>query len=371
MRPHSRRVIDIGKGEPDFHTPDHVKEAAYAAIAENFTKYTPQPGIRELREAIAEKLERENRVRVTPGQIVVSCGGKHSVDNVIRLLLKSGDEALMVTPYWFAYPGQVRLAGAAPVLVPAREENGFIPDPADVRRAITNRTRLLIVNSPNNPTGAVYPREILEELGRIALEHDLMVLTDEVYEKLLYDDAEHVSIAGLGDDIAERTITVNSVSKTHAMTGWRIGYAALPGGLAGRVAGIQQLSTSAPCAISQRAALTALTGGQSHIAMMVASYTTRRAFLLKRLSQMPRLRASPPMGAFYCFVNVAGCFGRTGLGHGIQNADDFVSLLENEAGVKAVSGSGFGSDTHVRISFAVAESDLREGLGRVEQLMGS
>ena len=367
----AQRIVDIGKGEPDFHTPDHIKEAAYAAIAENFTKYTPQPGIPELREAIAEKLERENGVRVTSDQVVVSCGGKHSVDNVIRCLLQPGDEALVMSPYWFAYPGQVRLAGGTPVLVPTREENGYVPSPEDVRAAVTAKTRLLIFNSPNNPTGAVYPQELLQELAQIAIDHGLMVLSDEVYEQMVYDGARHVSMASLGQDIAARTVTVNSVSKTHAMTGWRIGYAALPGDLADRIIAIQQLSTSAPSAVSQRAALAALTGDQLHVGRMVSSYAHRRELVLDRIERLRGLSATRPEGAFYCFASIAALVGREVRGTVISDADEFVDLVEREAGVRVVSGVAFGAPDHIRLSFAVSAEDLKAGLDRIEALLGA
>jgi aspartate aminotransferase len=369
MTPEAHRLLDIGKGEPDFHTPDHIKLAACAAIAENFTKYTPQSGIPELREAIAGKFQRENGLRVTPEQVVVSCGGKHSIDNVIRALLKPGDEALIMTPHWFAYPGQVRLAGASPVFVPTHECDGFLPNPEQVRAAITPKARLMILNSPANPTGAVYSLELLEELAHIAIDHNLTVLADEVYEKLLYDGTRHVSIASLNEDIAARTVTINSVSKTHAMTGWRIGYAALPGELAEHIVAIQRLSTSAPSAISQRAALAALTGDQSHVESMVASYAERRALVLDRIERIPVLTAARPAGTFYCFVNISACLGRFIRGCSITNADGFSELLERHVRVKVVSGMAFGAPEHIRISFAVPADDLDAAFCRIEELI--
>lgn len=358
-------LVDIGKGEPDFHTPEHIKHAAFRAIEVNFTKYTPQPGIPELRKAIAGKFCAENGIEVAPDHIVVSCGGKHAVDNAIRAVVRPGDEAIMVAPYWFAYPRQVELAGGAPVYVAARPENRYVPDPDEVRRAITPRTRLIVLNTPNNPTGAVYPRDVLEAVAAIAADCDAYILADEVYEKLVFDGAAHVSIASLGPEIAARTITVNSVSKTHAMTGWRIGYAALPGELASRVTEIQSVSTSAPSAISQKAALEALTGDQSHVARMVAAYAQRRAYMLERIARMPQLSVVAPAGTFYCFVDVRAALHSRATG----DADAFTRLLRDQAGVGVVSGCGFGAPEHIRVSFAVGMDTLEEGFDRMERLL--
>ena len=362
-------LVDIAKGEPDFHTPDFIKRAAWEAIEANFTKYTPQPGIPELREAAARKLRTENAIDAAPEDIVITCGGKHAVEMTIRCLIRPGDEAIVITPHWFAYPGQIKMAGGTPVLVAARETDGFVPDVEAVSNAITSRTRLIILNSPANPTGAVYPRRFLEAVAALAVENDLHVLSDEVYEKILFDGAQHVSIASLGGGIAERTVTVNSVSKTHAMTGWRIGYALLPGGLAKRVIGIQELSTSAPCAVSQRAALAALTGNQSHVAAMTASYAARRDFLCDRVASIPGLEAVPPKGTFYCLVSTRGLRGRVLGGCAVDNADDFVRAAQDTAGVRVLSGVPFGAPQHIRISFAVSLQAIEEGMVRLERLI--
>lgn len=357
-------IIDIGKGEPDFQTPGHIKKAGHAAIDEDFTKYTPQPGIPELRAAIARKFAEENGIEASPAQIVVSCGGKHAVDNAVRCLTQPGDEVIVVTPYWFAYPEQVRLCGGVPVFVETRGEHGYLPDAAKVRAAITPRTRLIIINSPNNPTGAVYPRALLEELAQIAIENDVMVLSDEVYEKILFDGARHVSIASLGAGIASRTVTVNSVSKTHAMTGWRIGYALLPGDLAQRVTSIQTVTTSAPSAISQRAALAAFTGSQDHILQMVSAYAERRRFTLEQIGCIPQFSTVAPAGTFYYFIDIARLIGQTVSGRKVHNADVFVQLLRECAGVNVVSGVPFGAPRYIRVSFAVGLDALREGFKR-------
>lgn len=364
-----KTILDIGKGEPDFPTPAHVKQAAHEAINADFTKYTPQPGIPELRRAVARKFATENGIVVDPEQVVISCGGKHSVEQAIRCLVRPDDEVLIVTPHWFAYPEQVTFAGGRPVLVPADESDDFLPDPRTVRKAISAKTHLLILNSPNNPTGAVYPRGLLEELAQIAMEHNLFVLSDEVYEKVLFEGAKHVSIASLGADIAARTITVNSVSKTHAMTGWRIGYAALPGDLARRVIALQRVSTSAPSSVSQRAALAALTAGQQHVKAMAAAYTERRRRTLERLAGIPSFSTVPPRGTFYCFVNIDGMLDRSICGARIDGADAFVRVLRELAGVQIISGAEFGSDRHIRISFAAALNVLDEAFDRIEEML--
>ena len=361
--------IDIAKGEPDFHTPAHIKKAACEAIDANFTKYTPQPGIPELREAIADKFRRENGIMAAPDDIVVSCGGKHSVEQAIRALIRPGDEALLITPHWFAYPEQVKLAGGVPVLVEAHAVDGFVPRIEALEQALTPRTRLIVFNTPNNPTGAVYPRPFLEQTAELALEHSLYVLSDEVYEHIRFEGAEHVSLASLSSKVAARTITVNSVSKTHAMTGWRIGYAHLPDGGAARVTAIQQVSTSAPCAVSQRAALAALTGPQDHVTEMTAAYAVRRTAMLQGIASIPGLEALPPRGAFYCFVNMSGLVGKALRGHAIHHADSLVRAVREEAGVHMLSAASFGAPQYLRLSFAVSLEAIEEGLDRLSRLI--
>jgi aspartate aminotransferase len=365
----TRHLIDLGRGEPDFHTPAHVKQAAREAIEANYTKYTPQPGIPELRDAIARKFASGNGIHVSADEIVVSCGGKHSVELAIRALISPGDEVIIMTPHWFAYPKQVELAGGLPVLVPTREEDGFVPCVDRVKQSLTSRTRLIVLNTPGNPTGAVYPHDCLMSLADLALESDCHILSDEVYERFLFDGSKHVSIAGLDSEIARRVMTINSVSKTHAMTGWRIGYAALPGDLAERVIAIQEVSTSAPSAVSQRAALAALSGSQDHIGEMLQAYEARRAFVLDHLAGIPGISVFPPRGAFYCFVNISGLLQKDLHGRRAKDADSFVNLLCRGTGVQVSSGTPFGADKHIRISFARSMEDLQVGLDRVKQFL--
>ena len=363
-----QHLINIARGEPDFPTPDHVKQAACEAIAENFTRYTQAPGIPELREAIASKLESENGIRTATEQVVVSCGAKFSVENAVRCSVGPGDEAILISPHWEAYPGQIKLAGARPVFVTTAAGSGYQPDPNAVRSAVTSRTRLLILNSPTNPSGAVYSRSLIETLAEIALEHKLTVISDEVYEMVTFDDARHVSIASLSDEVAARCVTVNSMSKTHAMTGWRIGYAALPVDLAKRVIALQSLTTSAPSSISQKAALAALTGDQSHVKCMVNAYAERRTFVLDRLDRMPFLSTYAPLGTFYCFVDISTLVGHSLRGRPIDDARSLSRLIRDEAGVRVIAGNDFGSDRHLRISFSNSLEDLQEGLERIEAL---
>ena len=365
------QIVDLSGGQPDFPTPAHVKEAGHRAIDDNFTRYTPQPGFDDLREAIARKLKKDNALDVSPEQVVVSCGAKHSLYNVMNCVLQPGDEAIVLRPYWFAYPAQIRLAGGVPVFVPTRERDGFQPDPDAVRAAITDATRLLIINSPCNPTGAVYRRDILSRLAELAVKRDLFMVTDEVYETILFEGAQHVSVGSLGPEIASRTITINSVSKTHSMTGWRIGYAALPVELAEKVTRLQSVSTSGPCAIAQRAALAALEEPSSHVHAMVTEYAARREYLLRRLAGMDGLAYSPPQGTFYVFLNISGLIGRTLRGHPVRNSDEFAESLANETGVKVASGTPFGSDRHVRICFATSTEVLEQGMDRIERFIAS
>jgi aspartate aminotransferase len=274
---------------------------------------------------------------------------------------------LIPTPCWFCYPDQVTMAGGVPVLLPTRHEDGFQPEVEQLRAAVTDRTRMVILNTPGNPTGAVFSRETLRAIGELACERDLLVVADEVYEAILFDDAAHVSLASLRDEIAARTITVNSVSKTHAMTGWRIGYAAMPLELAERVTLLQSNSTSGPAAPSQRAALAALTGDQSHVAAMTASYAQRRGYLLERLATMPELTCVPPQGTFYLFLDVSALLGKRIGGHVLSDVHQLTQSLLEDAGVKVTSGRSFGSERHVRLSFAAAQADLELGMDRLAE----
>ncbi len=364
----TKNYIDIAKGEPDFHTPDFVKQAAIEAIHANRTKYTPFQGILELREAASRKFHHQNGLDAHPDDIVVTCGGKHALYLAFASLLEPGDEAIILAPYWMAYPKQILMAGGTPVFVQTQEDRAFAPDIEAIKESLTPRTRLVILNSPSNPTGAVYSRGFLQKLGELAVERQIYIVSDEVYETILFDGAAHVSIASLDTAFAQRTVTINSVSKTHAMTGWRIGYALFPKSLAQKASGIISSSTSAPSSVSQYAALAALEGDQSHVAMMAASYAERRAFLGKRIEELPHCHAIPPQGAFYFFMNISGLLGSAIHGHAITNADDYMRLALESAYVHVHSGVLFGASDHLRLSFAVSMDALKEGMDRLERL---
>ncbi|MER3425979.1 MAG: aspartate aminotransferase [Thermoleophilia bacterium] len=350
-------LVPLTAGEPDFDTPEHVKEAARRALAQGKTKYAPPAGIPELREALAEKFRRENGLAVAPEETIVTVGGKQALFNLFQALLDPGDEVIVLAPYWVSYPEMVRLAGGVPVEVATRPEDGFVPDPEAVRRAITPRTKALVVNSPNNPTGAVYPQEVLEALARLAVEHDFYLVSDEIYEHLIYEGA-HFSPGTLAP---ENTITVNGAAKAFAMTGWRIGYACGPRGVIKAMADISSQSTTSPDTIAQWAALEALTNleaSQAFIQMARKAYQKRRDLLLEGLSALG-LKAVRPSGAFYVLLNTDAF------------AEDEIQAAERllEARVAVVPGTDFAAYRHVRLSYATSEENLKKALGRMATLL--
>jgi len=358
-------VIDFSTGEPDFDTPEPVKAAAEAAIRAGFTKYTPSSGIDELRGAIADKLQAELGVRYEKSQILVSCGAKHSLYNLAEALLEEGDELIIPTPYWVSYSDQALLNDAKAVLLPTREEEGYAIRPAELERLITPRTKAILVNSPCNPTGATYDRKMLESIASIALRHDLLVISDEIYEKVIYDGAQHVSIATLGPAMASRTVIINGVSKAYAMTGWRIGYAAGPKDLITAMANIQSQSTSNPCSISQKAAVAALKLGEPFTRQMVTEFDRRRRVLVDGLNRLPGVRCRMPGGAFYAFPNISGLLGKTGPSGPLKSPADLAKYLLKEAHIAVVPGEPFGSQEHVRLSYATSMDNIVRGLDRL------
>ena len=359
-------VVDFASGEPDFDTPDLVKAEAEAAIRSGFTKYTASSGIDELRRAIAEKLATEQGLRYDVSQILVSCGAKHTLYNVAEALLEAGDEVIIPSPFWVSYRDQVLLNDAAPVLLETREAEGYAVDRARLEACVTPRTKAIIVNSPCNPTGAIYDRATLEAIADVALRHDLLLVSDEIYEKILYDGARHVSIAALGPDVAARTVVVNGVSKAYAMTGWRIGYAAGPKELITAMANIQSQSTSNPTSISQKAAIAALRGGEAFTRRMVVEFDRRRRLIVEGLNKLPGVSCRMPAGAFYAFPNVAGVFGRRSDRGPIVTAADLADYLLKEARVAAVPGEPFGSPAHLRLSYATSVEAIGRGLDRMK-----
>ncbi|MEW6727696.1 MAG: pyridoxal phosphate-dependent aminotransferase [Bacillota bacterium] len=363
-------VINFGVGEPDFDTPEHIKEAAIEAIRRGATKYTPVAGTLALRKAVADKLLRDNGLAYEPSQIVVSVGAKHSLYNAIQVLCQEGDEVILPSPYWVSYLEQVKLAGATARFVFTGVENGFKMSPDDLKKAITPRAKLLILNSPSNPTGAVYSREEMAALAEVVLDHpDLYVISDEIYEKLIYDGNAHVSFAALSPEIKARTVVINGVSKAYAMTGWRIGYTASSIELAEAMTGLQSHSTSNPSSIAQAAAVAALEGPEEPIRRMVSEFDRRRTYMLKRLEELPGIRYPRPGGAFYLFPSVAGLLGRSYRGKEIRTASDLAVLLLEEARIAVVPGIAFGDDTCLRFSYATAFERIVDGMNRFEELV--
>jgi aspartate aminotransferase len=359
-------VVDFSSGEPDFDTPEPVKAAAEAAIRSGFTKYTPSSGIDELRAAIADKLLAEQGLRYEKAQILVSCGAKHSLYNLAEALLEAGDELIIPVPYWVSYSDQALLNDATPVLLRTREEEGYTIRAEELERCITPRTKAIIVNSPCNPTGTTYSRATLEQIAATAVRRDILIISDEIYEKVLYDGARHVSIASLGPEVAARTVVINGVSKAFAMTGWRIGYAAGPKTLLTAMGNIQSQSTSNPCSISQKAAVAALRMGGGFTEKMVAEFDQRRHVMVERLNAMPGVRCSMPTGAFYAFPNVSGLLGRHGPGGSINTPTELANYLLHEAKVAVVPGEPFGSPHHLRMSYATGMETIRRGMDRLE-----
>jgi aspartate aminotransferase len=350
-------VCGFGAGEPDFDTPEHIKQAAIAALEAGFTKYTPSAGLPELRQAIAEKLEADNQITYRPSQIVVSSGAKHSCYNAILATCQPGDEVLIPSPYWVSYPDMVRLAGAEPVMVQTTERNGWKMRASDFENAMTPRTKMLILNSPGNPTGSVYTREELEGIVEVAAEEDIYILSDEIYEKLVYDDTKHVSIASLSPEAYGLTITVNGFSKAYAMTGWRLGYLAAPEAVAKAVDNIQSHSTSHPCSFAQKGAIAALKGDQQPLADMRDEFSMRRDYMFDRITKIPNITAVKPQGAFYILVNISQ------LGLSSQN---FADRLLSKANVAVVPGAAFGDDRTVRLSYATSIDVIKKGLDRFQ-----
>jgi aspartate aminotransferase len=357
-------VIGFGAGQPDFDTPEHIKDAAIEALREGYTKYVvPASGAPELKDAIVDKFREDNGLEYEPAQIVVSCGAKHSLFNAFHALLNPGDEAIIPAPYWVSYPEQVKSTGASPVIV----ETGpsFKLDPGRLEAAITPKTKFLVLNSPSNPTGAVYSRKELESIAAVAVEKGIGIVSDEIYEKILYDGEKHVSIASLDEQIKSQTIVVNGVSKSYAMTGWRIGYAAGPKEVMTAVSRLQDQSTSGPTSIAQRASTAALRGDQSCVTRMVEAFDERRKLIVARVSEILGIDIQPPAGAFYLFADASGLFGSVYNGTEIRSATDLANYLLDTARVAVVPGEGFGAPHCVRLSYAMSSDAINKGIDRI------
>ncbi len=351
-------VVSFGAGEPDFDTPDNIKAAAKKAIDAGFTKYTAAGGIPELKEAICHKFKVDNNLEYKPSQVIVSCGAKHSIYNAIQVLCQKGDEVIIPSPYWVSYPEMARLAEAKPVIVDTKRENGFRPAISDLKKAVTKKTKLLILNSPSNPTGAVYDEEILFLISELAVDKGFYVLSDEIYEKLIYGGTKHVSIASFNEKIFNLALIVNGVSKTYSMTGWRVGYLAGPQEIVTAINNLQSHSTSNPVSISQKAALEAIEGNQDFISHMAGEFKNRRDYMVERLSGIKGFAPFKPEGAFYVFCEIT----KTGL-----DSVQLCTRLLDEAKVAVVPGAGFGWNNYVRFSFATGMENIKKGLDRIEE----
>ena len=364
-------VYEFTLGEPDFNTPQHICDSAVAAMQAGHTHYTPAVGIPALKQAVCDAFERDHGLKYEPNQVAISNGAKHSLHNVLTALCNPGDEVIIPAPYWVSYSALVELAGGVPVIVETTEESGFCMNADQLSAAITDRTILVMLNNPCNPTGAAYPVSTLEELAKVIVERDLLVLSDEIYEKLVYEGSEFRSVATFGDDIRERTIIVSGVSKAYAMTGWRIGWTMASAELTAAMTKLQSQETSNPCSVSQHAAIAALTGPQDCVEDMRKEFATRREYVLQRLRELPSVTFAEPGGAFYAFFNVSAHFGKPlGGGRVVNDASEFCTALLEEAQVALVTGDAFGAPGYVRLSFATSKENLEEGFNRLAAFLG-
>ena len=357
MKSEGLDICGFGAGEPDFDTPEHIKAAAIAALEGGFTKYTPSSGLPELRQAIADKFAADNGLEYRPSQVIVSNGAKHSCYNAILATCEPGDEVIIPSPYWVSYPDMVRLAGAEPVIVQTNERNSWKMTADEFENAMTPRTKMVIMNSPGNPSGSVYSREELEAIVEVASEEDIYILSDEIYEKLVYDDAKHVSIASLSKQAYDLTITVNGFSKSYAMTGWRLGYMGAPEAIAKAVDSIQSHSTSNPCSFAQKGAVAALKGDQQPLSDMHDEFDMRRNYMYDRISKIANITAVKPQGAFYILINIS----QLGL-----NSQNFSDRLLSKANVAVIPGAAFGDDRTIRLSYATSIDVIKKGLDRFQ-----
>ncbi|MBP7795014.1 MAG: pyridoxal phosphate-dependent aminotransferase [Candidatus Saccharicenans sp.] len=370
MKAEGLDVIDFSVGEPDFPTPDNIKRAGIKAIEQNFTKYTENDGIPELRKAVGQRLKEDYGLEYKPSEVLVSSGAKNSLFNLIEAIVNEGDEVIIPAPYWVTYPEGVSLVGGKPVIVETREEDGFLLTPEKLREAISPSTRAIILNNPCNPTGAAYSREQLEALAEVVRKEDIYVIADEIYSRLVYDDFKFVSFAALGEDIKKKTIIITGVSKTYSMTGWRIGFAVGPAEIISAMSKVQSHTTSNACSISQKASVEALIGPQTEVNRMVAEFQRRRNYVLMKLQQMTGISCFKPQGAFYVFPNVRSLYGKEAGGIQIRNSYGLAYYLLKEARIAIVPGDAFGADDYIRISYATSMENLEKGLERMAEAVG-
>lgn len=359
-------VIGFGAGEPDFDTPQHIKEEAKKALDAGFTKYTPTTGIPELKKAICKKLKDDNGLDYETAQVLLGCGAKHCIYNAIQVLCDEGDEVILPVPYWVSFPEQINVTGATTVLAETKEEGGFKVTPQDLSRLVTPRTKLFILNSPSNPTGCVYSRNELESLAEILVKNGIWVISDEIYENIVYG-VEHVGIASLGPEIKDLTIVINGMSKAYSMTGWRMGYAAGDKKVIGAMSNFQDHSTSNPTSFAQKGALAAISGSQESVGQMVAEFRRRRDYIVDRLNKIPGVSCSLPDGAFYVFPNISQLLNKSLDGEAIQTSMRLSELLLDEARVAVLPGTPFGVDQYLRISYAISMDNICTGMDRIEE----
>lgn len=362
-------IIGFGAGEPDFDTPDHIKAAAIKAINDGFTKYTPASGTLELKQAICNKFKKDNGLDYKPANIVISNGAKHSLVNAFQAILNPGDEVIIPAPFWVSYPEMVKLADGVPVILNSTEEEGFKFSIDKLEKAITPKTKAIVMNSPSNPTGMIYSVDELKAVADLAVSKNIFVVADEIYEKLIYDGYKHVSIASFNDKIKDLTIIVNGVSKSYSMTGWRIGYTASNEKIATVMGNVQSHATSNPNSIAQKAAQAGLEGPEDVMNMMVAEFAKRRDYMVERINSIDGLSCIKPNGAFYVMMNISKIIGKEINGVKINGSDDFANVLLEKANVALVPGSGFGTDIHVRLSYATSLENIKEGLNRIEKFL--
>lgn len=360
-----RDIIGFGAGEPDFDTPLNIKEAAIRAIHAGFTKYTPVGGTDELKDAVIGKLQRDNQLTYRRSEIVISCGAKHSLFNVAQVLFEEGDEVLIPSPYWVSYPDIVYLTGAKPVVIKTRIDDGFKLQPAQLEAAITPRTRAIIISYPSNPAGVCYSRRELEELAAVILRKGIMIISDDIYEKIIYDDQPFFTLASLSDELKRISIVINGVSKSYSMTGWRIGYAAGSEEIVSAMTKYQSQNTSNPTSIAQKAAVEALNGPQEGVGMMAREFQKRRDLIVEKLTAIPGVTCLMPQGAFYVFPDVGSYYGRSYDGKVIRNSAEMATYLLDEANVALVPGGDFGHDDHIRISYATSMEQIEKGVERI------
>ena len=365
LRAEGRDIIGFGAGEPDFDTPDHVKRAAIRAIEEGFTKYTPVGGIDELKDAIIGKLKRDNNLNYTRSQIVVSCGAKHTLYNLAQVLFEEGDEVIIPSPYWVSYPDIVMLTGAKPVILETKASEGFKIQPAQLKAAVGERTKAVILNSPSNPSGVAYSAAEIKELADVLAGKEVLVISDDIYEKILYDGMSFANVPSVCPDMKDRTLVVNGLSKSHAMTGWRIGYAAGPADIIDAVTKLQSQNTSNPNSIAQKASVEALNGDQAVVHNMVREFQKRRNLIVERLNAIPGVACMLPQGAFYVFPSIAGLRGRKQGGKVLVTSADWAAYLLEEANVAVIPGGEFGHDDHLRLSYATSMAHIEKGLDRI------